>query len=190
MSAVITSLLVLLALLVGIAAGFAVARRRALARAPEHARRHGLTALPEDPLKTGFLESGRIAVVGVSAGGGFGTVLFKELKKNGYPVVPVSRTAREVEGVACVESLDAVEPRPDAVLICVPPAAAEEVVRDCARLGIGRIWLQQGAESEGALRVAREEGLAAVAGACALMYARPALPHRMHGWVWRRLGRF
>jgi len=76
------------------------------------------------------------------------------------------------------------------VVVCVPPARTEQVVRDAHRAGIRRVWMQQGAESQAAIRFCEESGIALVHGECILMFAEPAaLFHRVHRWIWRLLGR-
>jgi predicted CoA-binding protein len=63
-------------------------------------------------------------------------------------------------------------------------------VRDAAAAGIRRVWMQQGAESEAAIRFCAENGISAVHGECILMFAEPAaFYHRMHRWVWGLLGK-
>jgi predicted CoA-binding protein len=74
------------------------------------------------------------------------------------------------------------------VLVIVPPAAAEQVIRDAAAAGIRRVWLQQGADSARAVALCQELGLSVVAGECVLMFAEPAgFVHRAHRFAWRVL---
>jgi len=50
--------------------------------------------------------------------------------------------------------------------------------------------MQQGSESDAAVRYCREHGINLVSGACILMFAEPAaFFHRAHRWVWRMLGK-
>jgi hypothetical protein len=53
----------------------------------------------------------------------------------------------------------------------------------CARLVIDHVWLQQGAESEEAIRVAAASGIALVHGECVLMHAQPRGIHFLHRWI-------
>lgn len=141
------------------------------------------------PEKQAFVELNTLAIVGVSRGQGFGRAAFRALRRRGYRVFPVNAQADEIEGERCYRRLDDLPEKVGGVVTVVPPAETEKVVADCARLGIGRIWMQQGSESPEAVRLAREKGLAEVHGACILMYARPAGIHRFHGWLWKRLGK-
>ena len=139
--------------------------------------------------KEEFLAQERIAVVGVSRSRGFGNMAFRELRKRGYRVYPVNRLAETVEGVQSYSSLDELPEPVDGVLTVIPPDQTEKVVADCVRLGIKRVWMQQGSESEAAIRTCQENGISVVHGACILMYADPASFHRFHRWIWRLLGK-
>jgi hypothetical protein len=58
---------------------------------------------------------------------------------------------------------------PEVVSIVVPPRATEDIVRQCAALGIRRVWMQPGAESEAAIEFCRANGIEAVWGECILL---------------------
>ena len=133
-----------------------------------------------------FVAEKRIAVVGVSRTRGFGNMAFKALRQKGYDVYPVNANADEVEGVRCYRRLADVPGPPPAVVAVVPPAETEKLVADCVRLGVKRLWMQQGSESEAAIRAAELAGLSVVHHACVLMYARPTGVHRWHA-AWQRL---
>jgi predicted CoA-binding protein len=139
----------------------------------------------------GFLAQKTIAVVGVSRSPNkFANAAFRELRKKGYRVFPVNPNAVTVEGERCYHRTADIEPRPHAALIITPPAQTETAVREATSAGIRRLWIQQGAESEAALRLAETSGAAVVNGECVLMFAEPAaFYHRLHRWVWKLLGR-
>ncbi len=142
------------------------------------------------PEKQAFVEQKRIAVVGVSKSGkGFGNLALEALRKRGYEVFAVNAGADEIAGERCYRKLDDIPERPDAVLTAVAPERTAEVVSDCARLGIGKVWMQQGSESEQAIALCKEKGISEVHGACILMHARPEGIHRLHGWLWKLLGK-
>jgi predicted CoA-binding protein len=136
-----------------------------------------------------FLEEKRIAVVGVSRTRGFGNAVLKTLRARGWDAVPVNANADTVEGERCFRALAAIPERPGAVVAVVPPGQAERVVEDCLALGIRKLWLQQGAESEAAIRRAEAGGMTVVHHACVLMHAQPHGIHRLHRWLARRSGR-
>lgn len=138
-----------------------------------------------------FVGQRKLAVVGVSRKGRkFGNLAFKELRSKGYQVFPVHPQAETIEGARCYPSLGSLPEPVDGVLIIVPPAQTEQVVREAAAAGIRRVWMQQGAESPAAIRFCQESGIQEVHGECILMFTEPlAWWHRAHRWGWKLLGK-
>ncbi len=143
-----------------------------------------------DPAKDAFIAEKSIAIVGISSTRGFANSAYKDLKRKGYRVFGVGRTASTVEGDRCYHSLDEVPEKVGGVLAVVPPKETERVVADCARLGIRQVWMQQGSESAAALAAAEAAGLRVVHHACILMYAQPGGGHKFHGWLWKLFGKW
>jgi predicted CoA-binding protein len=138
-----------------------------------------------------FLARTSLAIVGVSRSQKkFGNSAYKELKSKGFRVFPVNPHMKTFEGETCYPSLGELPEPVAGVLINVPPAETERVVQDVAKARIPRVWVQQGAESENAIRFCQQNGISVVAGECILMFAEPAAwYHRMHRWVWKLLGK-
>ena len=138
-----------------------------------------------------FVGQRRLAIVGVSRRGKkFGNFAFRELRSKGYKIFPVHPQAETIEGERCYASLGALPQPVDGVLIVVPPAQTEQVVRDAAAAGIRRVWMQQGAGSLAAIKFCQESGIREVHGECILMFTEPlAWWHRAHRWVWKLLGK-
>ena len=122
-----------------------------------------------------------LALVGVSrTPGKFSTAAYKELKQKGYTVYGVNPAGGSVEGDPLYPSLAALPGPVGGVLVFVKPENALAVVRECAEQGITRVWLQQGAQSEEALKLCAEKGIHAVSGECILMYAGQSKFHSYH----------
>ena len=139
-----------------------------------------------------FLAQKTLAIVGVSRGGKkFGNMVLKDLSRVGYRLLPIHPEAAEVGGVKAWPSFDALPEPVGGVIVCVPPAQAERVVKEAAARGIRRVWLQQGAESAEAIRFCEEQGLSVVHGQCVLMYPKPATAwfHGAHRWISDLIGR-
>lgn len=138
-----------------------------------------------------FVSQRRLAIAGVSRSGRkFGNLLLRELKARDYEVVPVHPGASELQGLPCAKSLAELAGRVDGLVVVTPPSEAAKLVREAADAGLGRVWLQQGAESDEAVRIARERGVVLVSGQCLLMF----LPgtggiHGFHRLLWRFLGK-
>ena len=133
-----------------------------------------------------FLAQNKIAVVGVSRKKTkFGNAIYKELKQKSYNVFPINPHITTFEGDACYPDLLSLPEKVDAVIINVPPAQTEKVVREAKQAGINKVWLQQGSQSEVAEKFCEENGIDCVSNECILMFAQPsAFIHRAHRWVW------
>lgn len=138
-----------------------------------------------------FLARKSLAMVGISRGGKkFGNLAYRDLKSKGYRLFPVHPEASTVECDPCYTSLAALPEPVDGIFVCLPPDQTEQVVRDAAQAGITRVWLQQGAASEAAIRFCEDRNMSVVHGECILMFAKPLkLGHRLHRWVWGLLGK-
>lgn len=133
----------------------------------------------------GFLACRGLAVVGASRKGNkFGNTILKELARKGYEVFPVHPDADRIDGRAAYPCLERLAGKVEGAVVVVPPAVTEKIVVEAADAGIKRLWLQQGAESEEAIRICGERGIDVVHGECILMFAEPAaFIHRLHRWI-------
>jgi predicted CoA-binding protein len=108
-----------------------------------------------------------IAVVGASRDPEkYGHRVYKDLRSGGYKVYPVNPNADEVLGDKCYPSLEALPEKPDVVDVVVPPKVTEEVVKTCKKLGITKVWMQPGSESEIAIKFCKDNGINVIYGIC------------------------
>lgn len=145
---------------------------------------------------TDFLAQRRIAVAGVSrrAAEHSGNAVYKRLRDRGYEVFAVNPNADTVEGDVCFHDLASIPGGVDAVVIATNAADAEAVMRECARLGIRRVWMHRsfgtGSVSGSAVKVGRDAGMTVIAGGCPLMFDPTAdFAHKCMRWVLRVTGR-
>ncbi len=139
-----------------------------------------------------FLAQKTLAIAGVSRSGKkFGNTILKDLTTLGYRLLPLHPEAVEVGGHRAYPSFAALPEPVGGVIIVVPPAQAESVVKAAAAHGIRRVWLQQGAASPEAIRFCEDNGISVVHGECVLMYLKPSTSwiHGAHRWVWELIGR-
>ncbi len=138
-----------------------------------------------------FLKQRKLAIVGVSSKKRkFGNIAYKELEQKGYEVFLVHPNAESINGDQCWSSLTELPEPVGGLLVIVPPAETERVVREAASAGISRVWMQQGAQSEEAIRFCEDNGISVVHGECILMFAEPVgFLHRLHRWIWGILGK-
>ncbi len=116
-----------------------------------------------------FLAQKRIALLGATnKPDNWGYTIFRALKRLGYDVLPVHPTLADIDGAKVYRSLRDVPAPVDGVNLVVPPSATEGAVRDCRELGIRRVWMQPGAESEDAIEAADAAGLECIHHKCIL----------------------
>ncbi len=117
-----------------------------------------------------FLHHHTWAVVGVSSDHNkYGYKVYTQLKKAGYTVYPVNPKLKEIEGFTCFPDLRSLPETPEVVNVVVPPSVTEQIAEQCAVLGISRIWMQPGAESPNAVRLAEEHQIKVVHHHCVLI---------------------
>jgi predicted CoA-binding protein len=139
-----------------------------------------------------FLHLRRIAVVGVSRNAkDFSRMLWNELRKRGYDLVPVNRNAGTVDGMPAYPDIPSIHPAPEGVLLMVPAAESIESVKQAVQAGVKGIWFYravgQGAVSPEAVELARKSGCDVVAGECPFMFLPgTGFPHSWHR-AWNRL---
>lgn len=142
-----------------------------------------------------FLSQKRLAMVGVSrTTKNFSVLLFKELRKRGYEVVPVNPNASDILGERCFARVQDVRPTVDTALLMTSPAVTDAVVADCVEAGVHRIWLYRaggdGAVSPKAVQFCQEKGIQVVPGECPFMFLPGNGFHALHGFVRKITGSF
>jgi predicted CoA-binding protein len=136
-----------------------------------------------------FLANPAIAVVGASRSAHkFGNTACRVLLAKGYRVYPIHRQVSQIDGMACYPRLVDLPEKVNAVLIDVPPWEALDVIGQAAAAGIHYVWLQQGAESAEAVKLAATLGLALISSECVLLYAKPTGVHLAHRFIRRITG--
>ncbi len=133
-----------------------------------------------------FLAQRRVAVTGVSRqGGNHGSnVVYQRLRERGYEVFAVNPYAEAVEGDPCFASLADIPGGVDAVVIGTRPERAADTMRECAELGVTRVWMHRafgaGSVSQEATAYGRSHGISVIDGGCPCMFG-PASDagHRM-----------
>jgi predicted CoA-binding protein len=113
------------------------------------------------------------AVVGASEDPSkFGHKIAVDLHRAGYRIYPVNPKGGVIDGLKVYPSLAALPETPEVVDIVVPPAVTEQIVREINDLGLKRVWMQPGAESQLAIEYCEAHGIDVVHRACAMVHKR------------------
>ncbi len=133
----------------------------------------------------GFLAQKRIAVAGVtrSSSAAAANIVYRTLRNRGYEVFAVNPNAEQVEGDTCYPNQRSIPGGAGAVVVATTPNVAVSVVRDCASLGISRVWLHrsfgEGSVSDEAAEYCRSHNITVIAGGCPKMFVEGAdVAHR------------
>ncbi len=142
-----------------------------------------------------FLATNRLAMVGLSRDPRhFSAVLFKELLRRGYDVVPVNPHALEIDGHRSFLRVQDIQPPVEAALLMTPSSASDIAVADCARAGVRRIWFYSagsgGSLTDSALALCQSHNIEVVPGECPYMFLPSNGFHAIHGIVNRIIGRY
>jgi len=135
-----------------------------------------------------FLALKRVAVVGVSRDPKqLSHALWQELRQRRYEAVPVNPSTAELDGERCYASIAEIDPPVQGALIITPAASTQQVVEDCAAVGIQHVWLHKGmgagSVTPGAIESAKSHGMDVVAGFCPFMFlSGTPFFHRLHGY--------
>ncbi len=139
---------------------------------------------------TEFLEQKTLAVIGVSRSKKkFSNTVYKALKTKGYQLFPVNPYVDRIDGEPCFPDIQSIPSKVEGIVIVVPPNQTEKAVKEAAAAGIKHVWIQQGAESPGAINFCRNNGINVIHNHCILMFADPSLPHKCHRYLWKVLGK-
>ena len=127
-----------------------------------------------------FLASRRVAVTGVSRTPqthGANNV-YRRLRERGYQVFAVNPNTDQVEGDRCYQDLKSIPGGVEAVVIGTRPEIAGDTIRECAELGITRVWMHRGpgagSVSAAATSYGRANGITVIDGGCPLMFGPTA----------------
>lgn len=131
------------------------------------------------------------AVAGVSrTGKGFAFDIYNDMKKRGYEVFPVNPNTDEINGQRCYRDLKSVPVKPDAVFAITPKSGTANAVRQTLEAGINKIWIQQGSETEEALKLCYDNKLETVTKECVYLHLEPVKGcHAFHRWILKIFGK-
>lgn len=102
----------------------------------------------------------------------YGSIIYLDLKKRGYPLLAVNPHRTTVYGDPCYPNLAALPARPDIIDLVVPSNEGINVVEEAISLGLDNIWLQPGAESASLVERLEASGLDYDFDSCIMVSAR------------------
>ena len=138
-----------------------------------------------------FWEHDCFAVVGDKAKQNFPILTYRALKKLGKSVFPVDPSVEDIEGDHAYATLESLPAKVDAVVLEVPKEDTKDWVANAADAGIKDVWIHMGRETPEALTLAKDKGMNARTGTCAVMYVKPEPSyHSIHKWIAKLGGKY
>ena len=111
-----------------------------------------------------------IAIIGVSSDKDkYGYKVFFDLLTKGYNVYAVHQAGGEIDGHIRYSSLFDLPVKPDIVVTVVKPEITEQIIRQCVNLGINKIWMQPGSDSQQAIDLCHDNNINVIANACMMI---------------------
>ena len=140
-----------------------------------------------------FLDNKKVAIVGASTNKeNFGRYLMEELSKKEYEAIPVNPKYDEVEGVACVATVNDLPEDVESAILAVPSGLTDEIIDQCIGSHIKRVWMikgvGRGAYTETAHAKCKENNIEVVYGFCPMMFYGGGM-HQFHFWLRKTFGK-
>lgn len=129
-----------------------------------------------------FLEPKRLAIAGVSRNEKkFGNVVFKELSKNGFEVLPINPNTEKIDETVCYPDVESLPKDIESILIVTPKFNTDEILKSAIERGIKNIWVQQSSNTNETIRIAEEYNREIIHNKCIFMFAEPVQNvHKFH----------
>jgi len=118
-----------------------------------------------------FFDSPAFGVVGASTvREKYGNKVLRCYLQHGRKAVPVNPREKQIEGIPCAASVDALPAEVKSLSVITPPKVTEEVVEAAIKKGIRNVWMQPGAESAKAIARCEQAGVNVIGdGSCVLV---------------------
>ena len=103
----------------------------------------------------------------------FGNIIFHDLLRKNFRVIPVNPRATTIDGVQAFKSLSAAANAEniDLVVYVVPPKITLETLKESKELGLTRAWVQPGAGDESVRMFLEENKYDYLMNACVMVQA-------------------
>lgn len=112
----------------------------------------------------------KIAIIGASNNPEkYGYKVYKDLKENGFNVIPINIHEQEIQGDKAYNYLKDYPEEIDVIVLVIPPEQGLIVLSQALAMQIKKVWFQPGSESEDLINFAKEHGFEYVANACIMV---------------------
>lgn len=110
------------------------------------------------------------AIVGASANTEkYGYKVLKDLNDAGYTVYPINPKGGEILELSVYEKLSDIDQKIDVVIFVVPPVVTAKILLEVKKIGITKVWLQPGSESDEAINYCKHNDIICTHHACIMV---------------------
>jgi predicted CoA-binding protein len=111
-----------------------------------------------------------IAIVGASNNPKkYGHIVMKNLLSKGYDVIPINLKEETILQKRVYKSIKDVGEKIDVVIFVVHPEVTDNIIKDVKSLGIKKVWMQPGSESEKAIKFCKDNNIECTHNSCIMI---------------------
>ncbi len=101
----------------------------------------------------------------------FGSIIYRNLKRKGYHVVPVNPSRTSVHGDPCFASVADLPVKPDIVNFVTQPEITLRVLNECLSRNLMNVWIQPGAANAEVILFLKAHSFNWLANECIMIHA-------------------
>lgn len=139
-----------------------------------------------------FIEPKKFAFIGISRDPKkFSRMAWKELSEKGFEMYPLNPRMDELDGKPCYKSFSDLPAGITHALFMTPKQQTAATLQEAIARGINNVWIQQGAETDEAIALAKKHNINFVQKRCIMMHAEPMKNiHKFHRFFEKLFGRY
>ncbi|MDA3839747.1 MAG: CoA-binding protein [Patescibacteria group bacterium] len=99
----------------------------------------------------------------------YGYKVLHDLIDAGYNTIPINPKETKILNLETYPSISDYEGVIDVVVFVVPPVVTEKVLEEALLLGISKVWMQPGSESEKAINFCNKHKISYIYNACIML---------------------
>jgi len=96
----------------------------------------------------------------------YGNIIFKDLTKKWYHIIPINPKESSIEGIICYPNISTIPTRPDMVIFVTPPTITLSILQECKQIGIDTVRFQPGASDQSCIQFCQDHAIHCTADAC------------------------
>jgi len=99
----------------------------------------------------------------------YGHKIFLDLLTKGYDVIPINPNEDKILNKNCYSNISDVAKKIDVVVFVVPPIVTEKVLFQIKKLGVNKVWMQPGSESDKSIDFCKKNAIDFISNQCIML---------------------